>query len=175
MQPLIPEILDFVQKADHGATIKGVWPVSRMQRFAALLANDSGQVQVALQFGRHGKLRTVSGALSADLAVTCQRCLQAMHYPLHAQMKLALITDDAQADALPTEFEPLLLDADEMNLADIIEDELLLALPLVTVHEQACSEYLQQQAQRQQQDVAVAAEQKVKNNPFAVLRDLHKE
>jgi uncharacterized metal-binding protein YceD (DUF177 family) len=62
-----------------------------------------------------------------------------------------------------------------MNLADVIEDELLLALPLVTVHEQDCSIYLQQQVQRQKKDAAVAAEQKVKNNPFAVLKDLHKE
>lgn len=175
MQPLIPEFLDFVQKADHGAEIKGVWPLARMQRFAAMLLDDAGDVQVDLHFGRHGKLRVVSGDLSADLTVTCQRCMQAMQYPLQAHINLAFIKDDAQADALPAEFEPLLLEADEMNLAAVIEDELLLALPLVLAHEQNCSDFLQQQAQQQEQEAAMAAEQKAKNNPFAALKDLRKE
>jgi uncharacterized protein len=175
MQSLIPEFLDFVQKADHGAEVKGVWPVSRMQRFSASLLNDSGDVQVDLRFGRHGKLRTLSGELSVCLNVTCQRCLQAMQYPLQTQINLALIKDDAEADELPAEFEPLLLEAEEMNLAAVIEDELLLALPLVLAHEHDCSNFLQQQAQRQKQEAAQAAEQKAKNNPFAVLKDLRKD
>lgn len=175
MQPLIPEFLDFVQKADHGAVIKGVWPLNRMSRFAAMLHHDGGVVEVDLQFGRHGKLRTLSGALSADLAVTCQRCLQAMQYPLQTRLSLALIKDDAQAESLPDEFEPLLLEAEDVNLPEVIEDELLLALPLVLVHEHDCSDFLQQQALRQKQDAAKAAEQKAKNNPFAVLKDLRKE
>jgi uncharacterized protein len=175
MQPLIPEFLDFVQKADHGVTIKGVWPLNRMPRFAAMLQNDDGQVQVDVQFGRHGKLRTLSGELSADLVVTCQRCLQAMQYPLQTQLNLALIKNDAQADTLPDEFEPLLLEAEAINLPEVIEDELLLALPLVLIHEHDCSDFLQQQVQQQKQDAVVAAEQKVKNNPFAVLKDLRKE
>lgn len=175
MHPLIPEFLDFVQKADHGARVKGVWPAARMQRFAALLLDDSVDVQVDLQFGRHGKFRTLSGVLSADLTVTCQRCLQAMQYPLQANINLALISDEAAADELPPEFEPLLLETDEMNLAAVIEDELLLALPLVLSHEHDCSNFLQQQVQRQKQEAAQAAEQKVKNNPFAVLKDLNKK
>ena len=175
MQPLIPEYLDFVQKADHGAEVRGVWPLQRMPRFAELLQQKDGQVEVDLQFGRQGKLRVVCGKLSADLFVTCQRCLQAMRYPLQAQFNLALIKDDAQAEALPETFEPLLLDSEEVNLAGVIEDELLLALPLVLVHEHDCSDYLQQQVTRQKQDAAEAAELKVKNNPFAVLKDLRKE
>ncbi|MDQ1363715.1 MAG: hypothetical protein QG652_1577 [Pseudomonadota bacterium] len=175
MQPLIPEFLDFVQKADHGTGIKGVCPVSRMQRLAAMLLDDSGSVAVDVQFGRQGKLRTLGGELSANLNVVCQRCLQPMQYTLQTRMNLALIRDDADADALPAGLEPLLLEADEMNLAAVIEDELLLALPLVLVHEQDCSDFLQQQAQRQKQEAVMAAEQKVKTNPFAVLKDLHKE
>ncbi len=175
MQPLIPEFLDFVQKADQGAVIKGVWPLNRMHRFTAMLHTDEGVVEAVLQFGRHGKLRTLSGELSADLGVTCQRCLQPMQYSLQAQLSLALVKDDGQAESLPEMFEPLLLEAEEVNLAEVIEDELLLALPLVLVHEHDCSDFLQQQAQRLKQDAAKAAEQKVINNPFAVLKDLRKE
>jgi len=175
MQPLVPELLNFVQKADHGSEIKGVWPLNRMPRFAGMLHQDDGQVVVDLRFGRHGKLRVVGGRLSADLIVTCQRCMQPMSYTLQTQLNLALIKDDAQADALADEFEPLLLEAEEMNLPTVIEDELLLALPLVLVHEHDCSDFMQQQAQQQIQDAAKAAEQKVKNNPFAVLKDLPKE
>ena len=107
--------------------------------------------------------------------MTCQRCMQPMSYTLQTQLNLALIKDDAQADALADEFEPLLLEAEEMNLPTVIEDELLLALPLVLVHEHDCSDFLQQQAQQQIEDAAKAAEQKVKSNPFAVLKDLPKE
>ena len=170
MQSLVPELLNFVQKADHGVEIRGVWPLQRMPRFAEMLHNAEGQVEVDLRFGRHGKLRVVQGALKADLAVLCQRCMQAMSYPLHTQLNLALIKDDAQAEALPEEFEPLLLEADDLNLPAMLEEELLLALPLVLMHEHDCSDYLQQQAEQQKQDAAVAAEQKAKTSPFAVLK-----
>jgi len=51
----------------------------------------------------------------------------------------------------------------------MLEEELLLGLPLVPMHEFDCSDYLQQQLSDQQNEVEVSEE---KENPFSVLKDL---
>ena len=65
----------------------------------------------------------------------------------------------------------LLVDDENMSLPAVLEDEILLAMPLVAMHEYDCSDYLQKQKNRQQQD---AEKKQEKENPFSVLKDLLK-
>ena len=76
-----------------------------------------------------------------------------------------LISREADMDALPDDMEPFLVTDAEQSLLDIVEDELLLLLPQVSAHAEACSEYLLQQDKRRQAD-------KVASSPFAVLKNL---
>ena len=170
MQSLLPEYLDLIQKASLGCEIEGEWPVSRLDRLADLLLSDSAIVRARLSLGREGKLRFLKGDVSVSLEVTCQRCMQAMQLPLKSEFSLAMITDEVQADQLPEGYEPLLVEEGKTRLPAILEDELLLAMPLVAMHEHDCSEYLQQQKQAAEDDQANA--EKDKENPFSVLKDL---
>jgi len=173
MQQLLPEFLDFTHKADHGAEIYGVWPVSKLERLADLLLENSGEIHAELKFGKIDRLRVLSGVITADLAVTCQRCMQPMTQSLRSEFKFALIRDED--DDMPDDFDSLLLTDEPMNLIQILEDELLLSMPLVPMHEHACSEYLRKQIAGQHAEAEKARQQKEKENPFAALKGLIKD
>lgn len=170
MQPILPEQLDFVQAARKASEINGYWPISRLERIAGLVLDDQGNIEAELKFDMQGKLRTVSGLVTARLSVTCQRCMQPMALDLDSHFKLALVSDESRAGLLPEEFEPLMLDEDNrVNIPALLEDELLLAMPLVALHDTDCSDYLQEQRERQASEEEQALN---KDNPFSVLKDL---
>ncbi len=170
---LLPEYLDFEQKAKKGLEIAGSWPVKRLNRLSDMLLADDGDIHAEMEFGHKDRVLYVSGKVTATLKVTCQRCLNPMDLPLETEFSLALIHDESRADQLPEGYEPLLLENDEaMSVPHLLEDELLLAMPLVPVHAEDCSDYLKQQEVRQKAEQVQHETEKEKQNPFAVLKDL---
>jgi len=59
--------------------------------------------------------------------------------------KFALINSEEEIELLPEEFEPYLVEGDEQSIIELIEDELLLCLPMVTIHDDSCSAYMMKQ------------------------------
>jgi len=170
MQSILPEHLDVIQKAKFGAEIQGTWPVAKLERFSELLLENDGDLQAELKFRKLGHLRLIDGNISAELKVTCQRCIQPMDLSLNIDFKLGLICKEAQAEGIPEGYEPYLIEGDSENIPHMLEEELLLAMPLVAMHEHDCSDYLQQQKQRQQEEVNQQEEER--ENPFSQLKDL---
>jgi DUF177 domain-containing protein len=170
MQSILPEQLDVIQKAKFGAEIEGTWPINKLQRFSELLLDDAGDLQAELKFQKLGHLRLIDGNITAELKVACQRCMQPMDLPLNIDFKLGLICKEAQAEGLPEGYEPYLIEGDSENIPHMLEEELLLAMPLVAMHEHDCSDYLQQQRKRQQDEAEQQEEEK--ENPFSQLKDL---
>ncbi|MDH5472778.1 MAG: YceD family protein [Gammaproteobacteria bacterium] len=168
MHTKLPKYLNFTRIADKGGEIQGKWPISELPRLKELLVNDAGEVEVEMKLGRQGKFRYVTGTIAGMLAVTCQRCMQPMDLPLNTEFKLALVQTEEQADQLPDEFEPLLADEDKISVPDLLEEEMLLAIPLVALHDTDCSDYLLEQKKWQAENESVQE----KKNPFSVLKDL---
>ncbi|MBS0287838.1 MAG: DUF177 domain-containing protein [Proteobacteria bacterium] len=83
-------------------------------------------------------LCAITGELSADLEVICQRCLAPMIYPLRAEISVSPVVSDSQAENLPTRYEPLWVPTGEINVAEWIAEEIHLALPLAPSHEPPC-------------------------------------
>jgi len=65
------------------------------------------------------------------LPLTCQRTLEAFGLPVHVDTCLGLIAQEADEAALPSRYEPLLTSDGQVRLAEVVEDELILALPVV--------------------------------------------
>ena len=84
---------------------------------------------------------------------------------IESDFRFGLITSEDEADALPKEFEPLLAQNYELSLIELVEDEILLSLPIVARHDEECSEILQKHKDddRVQHDTY---------KPFAALKDL---
>ena len=105
-----------------------------LARVRAAVAADEGRVRYALRFGRDEAGRaTVAGTIGGSVRLICQRCLQPMAYALQSEFLLGVVASDDLARQLPDHLEPLVV-VDVVDLAEIIEDEVLLCLPIVGYH-----------------------------------------
>ena len=147
----------------------GSLPVAGLGRLREALADTAGSVTYTLDFGRDNLLEGfVDVHAEATLSLTCQRTLELFVLPVSVDIRLGLIRDEQQEAALPPDCEPLLVNADgQLKLADVIEDELLLALPLVPINPDSRLPDALTQADG-------GADAEVEDNPFAVLRELKK-
>ena len=103
------------------------------------------------------------------LRLTCQRCLQAVRYAIDVERSFRFVADEATAATLDAESEEdLLVQTRSLDLPSLIEDELLLALPLVPRHEGRCPQPLN--APPDPVAAAIAAAPPAK--PFAALAGL---
>jgi uncharacterized protein len=103
----------------------------------------------------------------ATVPLTCQRCLQPVPVDLLIEQDFRFVADEATALAQDDESEEdLLVLEDHFDALALIEDELLMALPLVPMHPTCLSE----QAPTSKEEEALLAESKP--NPFAVLASL---
>ena len=169
MNQTLPVHLNFAQKAKIGFEIQGKLPIKQFKRLNEALLSDEGDIEVELKFDRACPVPFIVGHIKTELQLRCQRCMQAMSHSVDVDFKLGLVQNEAQMEKLEDEFEPYLLESDNNHLPDMLEEELLLALPLVAMHEFDCSDYLQKQVFEQQDKVEKTEE---KENPFSVLKDL---
>lgn len=133
---LVPETLDIRKAFTSEAVIEGVWPVRNMTRLQDYLSDDSGQASVHLTFSRDVNWRRIiQGEVSVTVQVTCERCLESFPLSLSESVRLAVVESEGLAERLPEEIEPWLTDADTLSVPDIIEDQLILGLPIVARHE----------------------------------------
>lgn len=146
----LPSLGDPIGLAEQAKAFAGRLAISELTRLRELLADDSGEAQYRIEFmlDASGSPRA-TGEVSTTLALVCQRCLEPLDCPVARRWDLGLI-EDAGEERLWGEDEDLYLVADdEMRLSDLVEDELILAVPLVPRHPdgtcQAPAQYKRQQ------------------------------
>lgn len=154
-------VIDGFEFAQAGANLRGTWPVRDFPRVSDMLATHAGEVAYELdgvrdELGRPALRLRVDGRLD----LRCQRCLEALPYDVRAEELLVLAGTLAEIDAEPADVNSAdrVVAGREMPVRDLVEDELILALPYAPRHE-ACSA-------RAPQDGAQ------KSLPFAGLRGL---
>jgi len=156
--------------ARQGMSLKGVLSLAGMERLQGALASPEGQVEVDLEFGRDEQgTYFVRGSLQATVEMVCQRCMEAMPVEITAEIKLGFCGSDGMAEGIPDEYEPCVVEEELIVLSDLVEDELILALPLVALHpDKSCQPWLEQnKAETIEQEVT-----EERKNPFDVLKDL---
>lgn len=165
MSEALPSRVDAMRLAARGASLDNVTPVAAMTRLGDALADASGTVESQLVFTRDAQGRTViDGRAHAVLQLVCQRCLQSMPFEVDVAVRVAVVGDDGEAQALAADAEPVIGDSGEVSPLALVEDELILALPLVPLHaaDAGC---------RAPADAPPAAAVR-RENPFAVLKRL---
>ncbi len=104
----------------------------------------------------------------ATVPMTCQRCLTPVDVPLDVDREFRFVADEATAEALDDESEEdLLAMSREFALRELIEDELLMALPVVPRHD-VCPTPVSMASSDEDFEEASAQ----KPNPFAALAAL---
>jgi uncharacterized protein len=132
----LPDILDPVSFADKNRRIVGELDVSRLDKLAGLVVSESGRARFELRFGKVVRVPGATGVLDATLILQCQRCLGELPWHVHADMNLGFVGSVDEVALLPESMEPVMIDAEgHVSLVDIVQDELLLAIPAVPRHE----------------------------------------
>jgi len=141
----LPTTLDVRKAAVRGSGLSGILKPQDLQRFRPLLASDDGNISVELAFSRDEERRyLMSVVIEADIVVTCQRCLEPLAKHLTSKSTLAIVWTDEEAAHLPKHLDPLLVGELPCELWQVVEDEMILALPAFSYHDSdACKEKVQ--------------------------------
>ena len=121
--------------AEAGACIEGRLELSKMPRLAELLNDNRGVVDLKLAFSRSGDgITCINGGYRTDLLLVCQRCLEPFAVKLAHAINVGIVFEGTTLKKIPASMEPLVLKQETMQLADFIEDEILLGLPISPMH-----------------------------------------
>ena len=175
---LDPQHLDVLTFARDALSLQGQTPLAHWPRLAE---EPSGQSLLAgdVRWQLQGRTVAPSGGpdqiwldlkASVDLPMQCQRCLTPVLEPVVAERSFRFVADEATAAALDDEAEEdILVISRDLDALALIEDELILSLPLVPLHE-VCPEALPMSVADPEFDAAAE-----RPNPFGVLARLKKD
>jgi uncharacterized protein len=126
--------------ADEQADLELAIPLAEFSRVRARLGALEGTISAHVRFGRDGEFAVAEVELSGSAPLVCQRCLKLMPWKIDGRANVALLAADSQADRVPEHLEPMLALGGRVSLLDLVEEELLLELPIVALHsdERAC-------------------------------------
>jgi DUF177 domain-containing protein len=166
MSVALPERVDASRMVQARCSFKGQLPLASLGRLRESLATTDGVADYDLEFGRDEfGIAYLAVRVDVELPLTCQRTLEVFRQPVHVDQRLGLIDDEREEAALPPGYEPLLIADGALNLADVIEDELILVLPVVPLKPGATLEW---------HDEVPDEPDEIEPNPFAALAKLKK-
>lgn len=174
-----PRRFDARTFAEAEGVLKGEVPLTSFDRLSAETHAD-GQVGALVRWGVQGALRPDAAGrpsvwmhldAAIDLPVGCQRCLGPVVVPLVVDRWFRFVADESTAEAEDDQSEEDVLALEpKPDLQGLIEDELLMALPLVPMHD-VCPQPLSVAEEAGNQEEAAS---EVRPNPFATLARLKK-
>lgn len=132
----IPEHIDPFRYAEQQLKLHGLIRIADMKRLSSNISSTDELAVVDLQFGVDEQGVTyLKGQLKAPLTLTCQRCLEAFSYEIISDFVLGIVNTLDEANALPEHYEPALAADGHLALRELIEDEIILNLPIIPRHE----------------------------------------
>lgn len=154
--------------------VAGQWPQADMARLASgLFGPPAGDVSwsaqgVAVAVAAGEPELWLELDVRAEVTLQCQRCLKPVQHALVVDRRFRFARTEEEAERLDEEIEEDVLALQpRLDLQELAEDELILALPLVARHDEVCPEPLPQPA-------ADTLTEEPAPNPFAALAALKK-
>lgn len=142
----------------------------RLERFSEAILKPEGDVEVSLSF-RRGRNRSglMVGTAKAQVSLECQTCMQPVSLAVEAGFRHHLVEDHDRLQALEEDEDGIVCPSEMVSIADLVEDELLLALPMVARHEKCPVEVQLEEFQADEKDSGETYK------PFAGLGELTKD
>ena len=172
MSPGPADQVNAKELAARAAVLERRVDIEQLERVAAAGGLNGTRINAQLRFGTFDRRTTVDVTIDGVVVLACQRCLQPCECPVEEAATLIVVPRDT--DAVPDEYEPVVGSADELSLAELIEEQVLLAIPLVPTHEDAtrCAANLRQAPASPGAFQAAPQVTEEKQMPFANLREL---
>lgn len=136
-----PDWVDPWKAADGRRVFQGTMPLKWMKRLSPLLAEsdpgggshaerEDARFSATFGYDRQGTV-TVHLDVQAALPLVCQRSLETYFEKVSRHSVLAVVESIEEQDLVPEHYEPVLAEHGRLALLDLVEDELLLAVPQV--------------------------------------------
>lgn len=181
-KPFDPLRLDVERFARDGAALEGAWPLSAFERLAESQADGIAPAGREVHWRASGQRFERVGASTevwlhldarASVRLVCQRCLQAMDAAIQIDRSFRFVRDEGEAAELDAQVdEDILVLGRSLDLRELVEDELILALPLVPRHDDC----RHPQGTRAQPEAAPGAgAEAARPHPFAALASLKRD
>ena len=168
----LPVEVEPFKLVEQGRLFEGRIPQQDFTRLQDLLFSDEDNkklIEVNLEFTRTDtRLPVIKGHIKAELQMVCNRCLDATDLSIDTTIEVVLVSNDAQAERLQEGFDIWMVEDQKLFLRDFIEDEILLAMPIVISHEDC--EPARELIEALPGDENT--EEQKQENPFAALKDL---
>lgn len=132
MSAALPEKVDAARAVATRREYSGSVPLKSLPRLCGALAASDGSLAYRIGFDRDALgISFLALEIEGDLPLICQRTLEPFGWPLHLVQRLGLVRSEHEEAGLTEDYEALLLEDGEVDLADVIQDEALLAIPLI--------------------------------------------
>lgn len=146
-------------------------PLADLSRLCDPLADNQGEVSAKFVFERDERSAVViHSELEAEVKMVCQRCLELVALPIHSTCDYVVVKEGANTQSVPKGYDVLELGEDPLDLLALIEEELLLALPIVPAHD---PKDCQQPAGLEEPESS--EDEVTRSNPFSVLAQLKRD
>jgi uncharacterized protein len=126
---------ELTKLADTHAELEFAIPVAELAGLPADLSESGGPLQTLVRFSREQNWPLAEVRIRGAVSLTCQRCLKPMRHAVDATTRVALLVSEAEADRAPDYLETFLANDGRVSAAELVAEELMLALPLAPRHE----------------------------------------
>jgi uncharacterized protein len=163
MSPARADVVNAVELAGRAAELDRDLELSQLPRLQEAGALPGTRARARLSFASFEHRPTIEAHVSGVIVTLCQRCMRPCECDVDEQATLMVVPSDAEPVA--GGFEPCVADAEHLSVQAVVEEQLLLALPLVPVHAD-----MAECTPDETTDARPAREDR--QRPFANLRDL---
>jgi uncharacterized protein len=167
MSPARSDQVNAIELAGRSARLERELGLTQLPRLVEAGALEGTRVRGVFEFGRFEGRPTVELQVSGSVMLTCQRCLRPCECRIEDAARLVIVADaDAEVSG---GYEAVAGDAERLSLAELVEEQALLGMPLVPMHEDEaqCGE-----AARVSAAVETVSTADERQRPFANLREL---
>lgn len=166
----LPLYVEPFRLCDANARLAGKLPGQRLERIREFSVGQIADVDVDLQFRRDEEGRNrIDGTLDTVIVTRCERCLGELTLPLHAEVALLVVAAGASAPEVSGDLNLVEAEDERLQLATLVEEEVLLAVPDYPVHEHCEMSGYERGA------ASAPAQPENSANPFDVLAALKKK
>ncbi len=135
MSPPGSKPLDVDRLADSKADIDFTVSLAELPRLRSRLASVAGTVSGHVHFSRESGFVIADLTLNGTATLECQRCVESMTVPVETGARVALLLTETDMSRVPEDLEPMLAPGGRISVAELVEEELMLSLPIVPLHE----------------------------------------
>lgn len=160
------ELVDAVVLAARNESLDRKFGIGDLARLAELAVQGAPPANLHARFYLLDSRCAIDGRVTATLYATCQRCLRPMTLSVDDRFHVVVVRSEDEMNELPSEQDSIIANAEHFDLAWLTEEQLILATPLVPLHDPAECGIVQSEEKPKQANT---------ERPFAQLRELMKK